>query len=374
MGGYTYELPNGNVVYRASSIGYCPLALYYDRQGVDHEPTPEWLQKAFDEGIDNEQRILDMLYSKTPLWKLYTVEELKNRGYQMGDVTGDPSGNDYSSQVRVEIPVGNVGVVRGHVDGVAYIWLSGHKRYWETRGVEAKAFGNSLWGLYKRKGLAGFPKYQWQVSVLMHGLGLPFLFVVGRKDDAGVVQEIDIEEVDEPPVSLGQIKGRVLGLEARLGSGNEPKCDIPFMYPCPFYQLHEQEAGLEQGVDDVKLILLDSLADEYERHGRVAKEHNAKKREVGAAIQAFFDEEFGTVEITAETAGDDRPKRSMLLSRNRVTDVQYWQDGEVDPELLAKDGIEVDKYRKPGGTVRYPKVTPQKQSGKADDTEATDNS
>lgn len=378
MGNYTWEIvaPDDGrnlVYYAASSIGFCPKALFYDRQGITHEPTPQWMQERYDAGTDNEAAILEMLYRDKPRWAYYNQQEKASRGFRFGEYMED-RGKDYSDQIQVSVPIGSNVIVQGHMDELAYFWLAGDPRQGEIRGVEAKFFGPSFWNIFKRKGLAGFPKYQWQVSVLMRGAGqvlglpyLPFLFVVGEKDDNGKLVGISIEQVDEPPIKWAQVIGKVMGIEKRVLDNNPPDCDKPLMYPCPFYPYHDEESGLE--VDETKLFLLESLAAEYDRHGAIAKEHNAKKKAIAKEIQAFFDDEFGVLVLDPDkrdtTKDENTGSRTVLTPNLKVTDVGYWGEGDVDATLLAKDGIDAGKYRKPGYEVRYPKVT-KRAGGKGD--------
>lgn len=364
MSKYTWEFGD-KVFYTASAIGSCTRALVYDRQGMSHEPTPEWLLDKFREGVENEQPILERLYRDKPGWKLYDKGELEARGFEFGVYLPDRD-VDYSNQIRVRVPIGQRVIVQGHGDGVAYRWLAGDERYGEGRVVEAKAFGPSYWDKFIRHGLAGFPYYQWQLTILMKGTGLPGLFVVGRKDDDGVVQEIKIEEVDELPVRWVEVIGKVMRVEKFVADGVVPDCELPLMYPCPFFPYHDEVEGPD--VDETKLFLLESLASEYDRHGKIAKEHNEKKRDIGKEIQAFFDEEFGPLILGPEQAEDPEAKRaprSVLTPNLKITDVGYWNEGDIDGTRLAADGIDPAKYRKPGYPTRYPKVT-KRTGGKAE--------
>jgi hypothetical protein len=296
VGGYTRELDDGTVVYSASSIGYCSTALYYDRKGVTHEEPPENIKAAWAAGHHNEPIILSILETQK-VWTVLDTERCAQEGFSFGEY--DHSRNqDYSSQVRVEKRVGTGVVVRAHLDAI----LLGHADA-NVPGMavgEAKAFGDSYWSNWKSKGLAAFPTYEWQVSVQMHATGLPLLFIVGKKNSAGVVDFVETELITTPPISWGKIAAKISKIENAIAGGNKPECELPIMYPCPFYPLHEDKAvdmfGQSESVDAFKVegqlaTTLKTLVERYEAHKNLADEHKREMDAAKNAILGYFQDE-----------------------------------------------------------------------------------
>lgn len=363
MGSYTEETPDGLVIYRASSLGFCPNALYLDRMGVTGEPTPDWLQRRFDQGSAAEDAILKALENRMQ-WRRVDIDTLRRDGWDIGE-------DQYENQVRVWVQVGSGNLwVRGHIDGIGQMWaapVGQESRLGELRGLEAKLFGPDYYAKWKKEGFAGFPNYAIQVSCYMKATGLPFLFIVGLRDDDGNLvkgsdakAELDITEVDEPPTPWPQIMGRVLGVEGRVQKGEPPDCPQPFMYPCPYYQLHEEKPGVE--LPPTERLLFDSLAAEYLRHGKLAEEHKDKQQEVGRNIAQFFDDKGLATSPAGENTGKVESK-SADGQQYHVTDVRYWKRGFPDFDLMEQDGIDLDKYRRPGSEVRFPRITERKVGG-----------
>lgn len=356
MSGYTRELDDGTVVYSASSIGYCSAALYYDRLGVTHEAPPENIQRAWAEGHDNEALILRLL-EQEKVWKVQDKDWLTADGWWFGEF--DPSRNqDYSDQVRVEKKVGQGVVVRAHLDGIATIesypsmWIENDEIYRVIEAaegkciVEAKAFGDSYFDKWKRDGLAAFPTYEWQVSVQMHASGLPCEFIVGKKDKAGVVQFIDHRLIITPPISWGKIAAKISRIEAAVKNKQTPKCEEPIMFPCPFYPMHDAKvdifgqdtgAAAEIQLTDEAAKSVDVYAARFLAHEKLAKEHEAEAKVAKERLLEYL-------------AANGESSVPILGEQYRIVPKPGGRKGSVDAQLLAKDGIDVDKYRKAGSS------------------------
>lgn len=351
--GYTYETEDGLVVYAASAVGNCSKALVYDRLGITQEPPPDWLQKAYDEGTSSENPILRSLEQQC-VWALLNKDELTERGYEFGEYMED-RGKDYSDQVRVRAHVFPHVVVQAHLDGVGRMrskpqgWTRETDELDHLRVVEVKAFGKTYWDRFIEKGLAGFPLYQWQMAVQMKGAGLPGLFVVGRKGETtGDIVEIKSEYVDELPVKWLDVIRKIGAIEAVVeGRVEDIACEQPLQYPCPFYKLHDGDAG-EVGTveDDTERRLVISLAEEYERH-RIAEKHEKDlKQRAGKSIAEFFDNR-------GEKGG------KVKVGHWQVSDVVFERDGGWDEEAIRQampDSVQLDSLKKPKVEVRYPKV------------------
>lgn len=357
---YTRVDDEGLVIYGASGLGACPVALYYDRQGVTAEAPPEWLQTAYNQGNDNEQVILSMLHTTVPAFRVLTPDECVDIGYQMGEYD-EQRGVDYSQQVRVDAPVLPGVIVRAHLDGITKLETvpDGWTRDQDTVGklfiVEAKALGDSLWTKWKSVGINVIASYPWQVSAQMKGAGLPCLFVVGHKDKNGRVFEIDYKFVDEPPVKWIDVIKKIKDIEAE----KVEECPLPLMYPCPYYPLHNPDNGKgnvvqldDTNTDSTERMLLISLGEEYERHKIAEAHHKDLKKKAAEEVAKWFDEhrmKGGTVKAGAW----------------QITDTVQQRTGAPDFDALPAD-IVIPK--KPGYEVRYPTVVKINKEGKGDKT------
>lgn len=246
------------VIYRASSLGNCIKSLVASRLGIEPMPHPDWLLEKFSEGNVNEPIILNML---------------KDAGWTITD-------ENEPEQMEVEIQVGSRVKIRGHLDGVgipprmATLPEGFHV-------IEAKAFGKAFWDKYMKEGIAGFPYYAMQVTIYMAALEMPCVFVVGLKDDDGVVTKIKQEVFINPPMSMGQVKAKVAKIEGLVAKGELPGCDY-VQYPCQYYLLHEEEAQGDGGVDED--LEVDLLLTNYVRGQELEKEAKELKGPAGEAL------------------------------------------------------------------------------------------
>lgn len=353
------------VVYGASGLGACPVALYYDRQGITGEPTPDWLQTAYNQGNDNERLILDMFESRSP-FTLLTDEQCVEAGYRFGEWDTD-RGVDYSAQVRVETQVLPGVVVRAHLDGIGRItvpdigWTRKQDKTGDLFIVEVKALGDALWDAWKTKGIEIVKSYPWQVSAQMKGAGLPCVFVVGHKDKDGKVYEIDWKFVDELPVKWIDVIKKIGKVEK--GDIEDTDCPVPFMYPCPYYPLHNPDlskgaAGIvvmnDENSTQQERILFLSLAEEVERHRAAEKHHKELKERAQAACNEWLDK--------AEVKG-----MKLDIGPYIANDVVQERDGAIRADLLVADGIDVNKYKGGKYTVRYVTLTKKDPKTKGDE-------
>ena len=202
---------DGNlVVYRASALGSCTRALAAIRSG--HEPVapfPARFRKTLDDGNRGEAVIL---------------QGVADAGYTIGG----------GQQDEIELIVGTTAdaktiVVRGHVDDIV-VDSVGSFRVVDAKTTSAK-YGVS-------DDLA--ERYNWQIAVYMHALGMPGMFAYGIKDpDTGDVVDVEIELVDTPPHTMGQIKARIAKIEY-MAQGRrylDVECSVKNKYPCPVYHL-----------------------------------------------------------------------------------------------------------------------------------------
>lgn len=234
--------PDGRVVYRASALGGCDLALLAARLEYEAIPPPTNLQKAYDRGQKVEPIVLDMLR--------------RDRGWQI-----------VSPQREVELPLTSKISVVGHTDGET--WESSPGR----RVVEVKSQSELEWKRFATDGWDGgfFPKYKWQLSAYMLALDLP-AFMVRALWDGEKVADIDVIEVAEPFYTLEDIRRRVLRIEAAAATG-VLLADCTSDYGCPYFYLHE-EVDRELVTD----VAIGKLAHEYEdaRRERVVADGKMK--------------------------------------------------------------------------------------------------
>jgi hypothetical protein len=126
--------------------------------------------------------------------------------------------------------------------------------------VEAKFLGEQMFNDITMRGV--WPAtYQWQKAVEMHSTGLPLLYIIGKKvveeDEAGnrmvSLGEVWTEEILTPPMTLAEIKMRVLEVEGYVTRGEMPACPTPLMYPCPYWADHEpaESTRVDESDDEV---------------------------------------------------------------------------------------------------------------------------
>lgn len=370
MGGYTRELPDGGIVYSASSLGYCSAALYYDRLGVTHEPPPANIAKAWTEGHDNEARILSILEDQR-IWKVQDNDYAAAQGFTFGEYD-EARQQDYSQQVRVEKRAGGI-VVRAHLDGIGTIdkyppgYISDEAIYAAIEAaegvviVEAKAFGDAYWNTWRSGGLAKFPTYEWQVSVQMYGAQavtgrmLPCVFAVGKKDKDGIVQSVDARLVLTPPIPWGKIAAKIARVEKAVAEKAVPDCEEPIMYPCPFFPMHKDTKVdiFGQNVDsnsntapEIKLEgeaakSVDVFAERYMAHQDLMNNH---KTEADMAKNNLLN----YLQANGESA------QPIVGEKFKVIPKPGGRKGNYDVDKIAKDynipPEKLEMYRKAGST------------------------
>lgn len=227
---------DGQVYYRASSLGLCDkvfvaLANYYQPSAY-----PQWFQEVLDEGTKAEDEI-------NALWELAS-------GYQT-----------VNSQKLVSMEVLDGVWVVGHIDGES-----------EAGGVlrEYKKFRDSTWPRFLSVGIEIHHTYTWQHSFYWHAGGYEsseFVgghWVVDDEHPGGYVAEVFPWRLTNPPLPLIAIKKRVANLEALINGGSQPidvQCVVK-SFPCPFFYLHDEDEepeAVERNADDT----LQALVDEY---------------------------------------------------------------------------------------------------------------
>lgn len=212
---------NGHVIYRASGLGSCVKSLVALGMGMTPSDHPAWLYEKFQQGIDGEPVVIDMLKSN---WRI--MDEREGHYYNWDD-----------GQLYVEVPVGQHVTIRGHADGIGTCykapvlelgeseWVTGDKRVIEVKCVSED---------YARVILDTLPPlYEVQVSVYGGFFKLPVMLALGIKDNDGKVVNVVTQMWDEPPMSMSQVKQRVMFIEQCIAEGELPECSHK-QYPCPF--------------------------------------------------------------------------------------------------------------------------------------------
>lgn len=228
---YMEETDNGvvNLIIRASAIGHpCLWELIAAGQGEEMSPVPNVLQRAFDEGNLLEPVIIKRL----------------EREYGV---------SFHSHQSEGELWVGDNVAVRFHSDGIGeyqnllYV-------------VEAKALSDALWQK-AAKGTVGdvMDEYNSQLSVMMHGEGLPGLWVAYNKglppDENGNREPCEdqgkllIQKINIPPSSMLEIELKAsLIKEGVMGEpiiSSDRQCNSPDHWPCRYLAIRPEPEGRE---------------------------------------------------------------------------------------------------------------------------------
>lgn len=305
--GAEYPYPVEQVVYRASSLGSCDVAVLATAAGMQGADRPEWFQEVLDEGTIAEGVIACMWEEETEI----------------------PTIND---QLEVELVIGEIDgrrvIIRGHIDG--------ESEHDQRVGREYKKFRDSTWEDFLRQGIEINKNYPWQLSVYWYARGWFEAEVVGghvkgyvsidEEGDPGatiyatpkdareagvetflpVIGEVKHKLVTAPPIPLKDIRRKIVRWERLINEGtplSEGRCEKPYAYPCPFFTLHPDD-------------------DEPEVYA-VAKSNKA----VGESIVAIHDT---TTQIAA------------LAAEMRVLDKLRKQHTEILKEGLAEMGEEAD--------------------------------
>lgn len=286
---------DGRVIYRASAVGMCEEALLALRQGMGAMMPPEWFQEKLDEGTEAEEEIVNAGFGRHGLDLVHAQEE-------------------------VEVAITDNILIRGHTDG------RGRDDEELEAGLEAKKLGPSLWKKWD-SGLASFwsacPYYRDQLTVYMHGSGLPFLYAVGQWDpDEKKIVQVQTKLIPTPPGDINEIKARVLRVEARFMGSEVPECDGKGMWPCPVYYLHDEEE--REQVEDEEL---EEAVAQYLDARDVEKDARSNKEAAMRRIKELMEDQPEKVQVSNATLS----KYTHVSTR-------------PDKEALKKAGIDLTPY------------------------------
>lgn len=201
---------NGKVVYRASALGGCLVALAAARQGFEAKPYPKQALEVFEAGNKAEE------------WFF-----------------GERAPEAFGRQEEVELAVTGRIVVRAHVDA-----------YGDCCGVEVKSQTAKDWETWTPDWFTSNPlwvKYAWQVSVMMLATGMEWDVV-----------RVDREQwrdacwtVEKPFFTLDDVRARVFEAEA-LAREPELKCPAGEFF-CAYPYLHATNDAEVEVVEDAEL-------------------------------------------------------------------------------------------------------------------------
>lgn len=366
--GSVYEDHDGRYVFRASALGGCMSSLVRHGMGMTPEPFPASMYDRFEEGNVAEPVMLGWLNSPSGGWKVWDENDLEVFvGQHNGRMQYLEDDGDGKAQAEFDIPVGSKGLIRVHPDGIGTCFLLTPEAKKNHPGLEtgvqavleAKAFGPDFYKKFKREGIDGFSYYKYQVSVEMAATGMPCVFIVGQKDEDGIIKpdKIEWELITEPPIPLPKLKVRVMKAIAAIEAGEIPPCDQK-MYPCGFWRDHDTESEtsvwfkepvsmLTADNSKVDVVQVDKWATVYDEVLEAEKKLKVTKAEAVKELCKLFDEA-GARGATVNCGG--------LTVEDYIGEAK----GRVDYKRLFKDkGIteeEADAYRSETKIMRYPKV------------------
>jgi hypothetical protein len=206
----TYVEDNGTIVYRASAIGICRVALIASRLGIEPSGTPDQVREAAAQGVELEDVALGRLLLDG--WELEQGQRLVER--------------------EVPLSSGATALVRGHVDSIGDPRDGGGSVVVEVKSRSERDFARLV-----AEGLAAIPEsHLWQMSAYAHTLGLKRVayVAISRANPA------DLHVLLIPaPVTWTDIEARVVDVEEAVLWGELPVCHGKRDTWCPYYHLHE---------------------------------------------------------------------------------------------------------------------------------------
>lgn len=306
-------------VVRASAMGGCVRSLVAARMGYSPVEPKDAALLRMNEGVIHEPHILKHVAE---------TYELSGAGAQ--------------EEVNLPVAGGRI-LIRGHMDEVALGNLRTGRDQGHSRVVEAKAMGKSTFDKWISSGKKGtrweeFRRYAYQISVYMHALNTEKgLFAIKNRDTG----EIQLFELEKPPISLADIKARALKVTTLT---DLPSCD-PVQYLCDFFYIHEEVEMFPTRDQDEALDELAKIYDEARFELNVAE---AKKKEAAKQLAAAL---------------GDRP--SVTTEDWKVTLVTTTKRSP-DMSSLRRDHAELLEEYEREVTYSYPRVTRQEKEVEED--------
>lgn len=231
-GPITWEDEKGVRYIRASALASCPNAFIFADQQQESKYPPQVLS-AFQYGIDNEQKVIDMLTT---------------RGW---DIT------DQQMDIRYNV-TDNLAII-GHPDGLTASFKAAQRPLTLieikclSHSNTEKFLSNNRWSI--------FPYYAYQISAYYWGLiqmGIPvkgILFGIWDKDE----NQLHEVTLDIPPIDTDHLNARATEIgEILFNHGmTDTWATCPSPKPlCPYTHLHDQFVEKEEVLNDPALSAL----------------------------------------------------------------------------------------------------------------------
>lgn len=265
------------LVLRGSAFGSCLWELVATAQGYEPEPWPENMLRAFQEGHDGEQAVLDRLTGLG--WVL------------------EP---DFT-QSEHELACGPGVVLRFHPDAGGFPALV--PNIWHL--VEVKRLHQSTFRKIRRHGQAALgSSYLWQVSSMMTKLGAPCVVVIenkggtpdpetGEREPADDDGELEFVWINEPPFNRAEIVKRARQV-LKLTKGEdlpatEEPCEQPDQWPCRFSAIRpEPPKEIGTAVPPADQDEFETLCAAFDTSAERERQHRKTKDKAKAGLQGLF--------------------------------------------------------------------------------------
>ena len=312
-----YEI-DGTVYYRASAIGGCINELVMFRRGEQSESKTTYIEQVMETGKEYEADVRVQVAQQAD----YTIES-------------------ESEPVQLEVDPGHV--IVGNTDG----WMM--TMGLAPVGTEFKTLGEDAFKKFVRSGLETFPEYQWQLSIYMHAVGLPWVYAAAprmrEKGEDGEWKfwvEVDktkiLDLIDKPPIPLSRIRRKIRRINtlAQMDFTDLPPCEKAKF--CSMVRFHDLIGGNIEAEEAEKLGKGDELYDLLRRRQvlKDLEDDTAKDRKaVDAELKAMM-EGPAQIEGIGRWVPVNKPGK-VTLDRNQLT-------------MDLGEGIE--KYEKVGNPYR----------------------
>ncbi len=318
-----YEI-DGTVYYRASALGGCINELVMFRRGEQSESKTTYIEQVMETGKEYEAEV-----------RIHVAQHV------------DVAVLSDSEPIQLEVDPGHV--IVGNTDGRVQGKGLRHDTAERELGIEIKTLGEDAFKKFVRSGLETFPEYQWQLSIYMHAVGLPWLYAAAprmrEKDEDGEWRfwvEVDktkiLDLIDKPPIPLSRIRRKIRRINtlAQMDFDDLPPCEKAKF--CSMVRFHDLIGGNIEAEEAEKLDKGDELYDLLRRRQvlKDLEDDTAKDRKaVDAELKAMME---GPAQI--EGIGRWVP----VNKPGRVT---------LDRHQLKMDmGDEIEKYEKVGNPYR----------------------
>lgn len=245
-----YQNEHGEIIYRASAIGYCTKMLAALRQEYESKPVPDKIREKMDESSALEDEAIDKFVAEH---------------------------HNIITEVDRQVPPIKLRVtdgvfIRGKPDTLLRTTDG------RTGILEIKNLGDSL---YKSNSVSLQPKYLAQGTVYM--VGYDFIAFVLRNKETGAMY---YKWFDTTPMDFGKLYRKVLHIESLAESLELPESCDSRDYPCPVFYLHESDKF--EDWEDMSLQQdFEELARAYDRARAMEKEGKEAKKALQKELREF---------------------------------------------------------------------------------------